>query len=325
MRSWKPLLTLFAAIGAFAASYSALASGETVGSLLYGQSAEFWSSIHSITSAQGSLTRIDEVLNNKHGTFEEVVSRIHVRHRSEDYYIEAAAEGVGTGELRNRVISELNVRILGMGTISGGITTASPDRTWELSGGANAGLGSTKHATAVGSDLIEKLALQNDRVAMLGPDLAASHRLGLGGEWTLQTSASYHGSAFFTSNQDTLFTHRWRLSVEGKNETLGFHAIASPQPLPIDLLPRTWEYVHDVYPFPELAATLGAGASLRFTPNKEFSISGLAGYYAGFPGGTLEFAYQGTKLRLSSFELTASTDFQGLSQRLWMGTLELRF
>jgi hypothetical protein len=318
-------------------------------SLEYAQSARAWETLGDIQGAQGNLSAIDDILHRDYGTFEESFGRFDVGVSGirtpiqlgafRRAYFGASAEAIGTGIAENPVVPELHATALAGGSLSAGFATKLGERGPSLSYGLTAGAGSEKRVDAYSTDVIDSIPVRTGSYTLVGADFAASHSVSLGSRADLKLGASERETLFLTTvpaaalgaGADTqLWTHRWRLDAEpGSTALTSGHGrafaqlIAGPQPLPVDCLPRVWDYVHALDPFPELGALVGAGGGWETAWGARSRLRLAAGFYGGYVGAGLEGRFGAFTASAGSWGIEGSSAYQTMGSRIWSAALGL--
>ena len=110
-----------------------------------------------------------------------------------------------------------------------------------------------------------------------------------------------------------------------KNSQISAELIASPKPLPEDWLPRTWDYVHDLYPWPELGTMVGYGLFTQNDLGHGFHLNGHFGFYGGYLGGDLLLRWNWLQMSFASWGIETTSAYHVLEERLWQGNVAVVF
>lgn len=322
--------------------------GEFSVQLSYAQSAAAWSTVHDIKTAEGNFGALNEVLKREYGVPEEAFTRVALgysaplSHGSSDRLrFTVAAEGVGYGLVQNPVVPELHMNAEAAGLFGGGYSFLVTGGGPQLSLGAVGGMGREKRVDATSTDLIEAIPLRNGAIYIYGFDFSIEQRFSVDRDTAIALSGSARETLFETTTpqpsssaleeeKNSILTHRWKALGELERSldlafldrtSLALQGIAGPQPLPVDLLPRLWDYAHNLYPTPELGALAGVGLALRSSLSRATNLACHAGFYGGYFGGDLALRYRGVSLVLASFGLENSAAYHVLGERIWQAGL----
>ncbi|MBI3542319.1 MAG: hypothetical protein HY075_03455 [Deltaproteobacteria bacterium] len=311
----------------------------------YAQSAAAWGTVHDVKTAQGSLPALNEVLKREYGVPEEAVTSFAMSYSttlskgaSDRVRFAATADGVGYALVQNPVVPELHGDAVAIGTFGGGYSFDAGGVDFGV--GAVAGVGREKRIDATSTDLIESIPLRNGAVYLYGADFelarrfrfdrSTAFRLSGSAKETLVETTTPSASAGGALGASSQLFHRWRAAgtleraVELaflQRSVLLVEGIAGPQPLPVSVLPRIWDYAHNLYPTPELGAMFGAGLGLRAALSRASRLETHVGYYGGYPGGMLALKLSAVDLTLASWGLENSAAYHVLGERLWQASL----
>ncbi len=122
------------------------------------------------------------------------------------------------------------------------------------------------------------------------------------------------------------FGFRWKwqnaLHYRMGAHQLTLQNIRGPQPLPVEILPLSWDYEHKIRPWTRLAKLLGAGLAWEFPALSAARLSLMAGYYGGAPGAGLRLSDRKLGLTLGTWGIDPAEE---TSLRVWQGLLEYRY
>lgn len=320
--------------------------------LLYAQSKDVWSTVHEITAAQGNLDQISQVLQANYGTFEEAFADLTAKSTGinsgfdnpalRTIYFGVSADGLAYGMVQNPVVPELHADALITGTIQSGFEGSVDSLGIKTQVGGHFGMGMEKRIDAVSTDLIENLPIHSGRITLVGFDLGASRSTPLSPDYTLESRASIQDT-FFSSTvapSDLSTTTggsssyvRWKFKndidhpVDGillDKDSIRLETIAGPQPLPVDILPVTWDYAHNLNSLPELGAMVGAGLAWDSLWGRDSELTARAGFYGGYPGGSVSLQSRAFVGSLQSWGIEGSSAYQTLGQRIWVASVGFR-
>jgi hypothetical protein len=163
-------------------------------------------------------------------------------------------------------------------------------------------------------------------------------------ESKLSFSAYFHETFFYSTvatsdvgieNQPSeLFTFRWKEQTELHRQitiplftqaSLGLKAVFGQQPLPVDILPRLWDYTHQIDSFPEVGTLLGVGPHFMGHLSRSFALEANAGFYGGYWGGDLAAHWANWTFSAGSWGIEGRSAYQSLGSRLWSFEIASRF
>jgi hypothetical protein len=318
--------------------------------VFYGQSRDVWDTVHDVKSAQGNIERINDILQQKYGTYEEAMSTLGVRmdgFRGFDsapllkhYWIEVGAEADAFGLVRNPVVPELHANAVMAGIASFGFEGKFNDPGLKTRLGIVGGSGYEKRIDAFSTDLIDKLPVRNGHLYFYGLEQDLSMRV-QASQWELSPRLSAHEINFETavapSSLDVMegnqyFAFRWKAQFEATHEVSiwersrgGVVAVVGPQPLPVDVLPRVWDYSHRMQSFPEVGAMLGGGVILSKSWSRSSSWNNVVGFFGGYWGGESSLQLGAFRANVGTWGIEASSAYRTLGQRIWTAGLGVGF
>ena len=103
------------------------------------------------------------------------------------------------------------------------------------------------------------------------------------------------------------------------------HFVAGPQPLPIDFLPRVWDFINPGAAIQSFFNYFGLGVELNPTGSFGRNFKTLIGYYGGQVGGSVALDAKAFQLRAGYWGLTLGPNDVVTAERLWVMTLGARF
>jgi hypothetical protein len=311
------------------------ASDSTQVSLEYAQTGGALSTVSSIQDAKGDLTRINDILQSKFGSFEAAVGVIKARYETPRYYFEASSEVLGIGQVQNPVLPQLHAGVTAEGVLSGGLHSDSGE--WTTRAGLTAGYGREGRVDAISTDFLDHVPWRWGGLALGGGEAELGRRVFpcAGCRWmsTILARETFFGSSVQSSTQSlsspsSVFHWKAKTGFDktlsgGNRFSLGAEAIAGPTPLPTDFLPRAYEYEVDAKPFPSFGSMVGAGAVARKAWGSTTLLVGRAGFYGGYVGGEASFHSGRFEGGVGSWALNPTPFYQLVSQRLWMGRFQI--
>lgn len=337
---------------------------------LYGQSPDFWGALIDMQNAEGSIPDLYKALNNRYGTYEEAFSRFRIgmydipihsgglppgESMLKRYYFELSSEALGWVSAEDPVVSEMHAHAVALGIFKLGVSGSLPDSDVQTSIGIVAGFGDGRRADGASSDFLQNFPMRSEAVQLFGLDLSLKKKAILEGWLGTGFTAQYQGSMFISNLAPTWFANRWKLysyieagqqSSRGEQagsawdmfhepsmkDSFGLHAVAGPQPLPIDILPRSWDYIHEPSFFPDLRAMLGAGLHVKVPLTKKEDpyhrksphLKFVGGFYGGYWGGGLLLDSKYMQFHLGTWGVGASSTYQWMSQRIGLGSITFK-
>jgi hypothetical protein len=190
---------------------------------------------------------------------------------------------------------------------------------WNYSIGSSLGLGEQKTVAGTATDFFSNVPIRNSVLFISGLTLSLGRQQHYDNNvrtfslLTFKPNYFHSNYSQYSSDLQTsrdLFTFRWKMAFEWTvsidsptkaGAEAGIQTLAGPQPIPKDILPRTWDNIHEVKPFPVFGSTVGLGGVVRaFTNQREYLLELLGGYYGGYFGA-------GAEARIWKFILSAGT------------------
>ncbi len=178
---------------------------------------------------------------------------------------------------------------------------------------------------------------------MYGIDIDVARKFELNHQYAINTHIAFKETIFETTTlpaqmdldqKQSLITHRWKiisgierqLLISGINKTsISLQGIAGPQPIPVDFLPRTWDYVHNLYPFPELGTMFGTGLYFKSALSHNTSIGSHLGFFGGYLGGDLLYNWKSITLSLATWGIETTSAYHILGERFWQASVGFSF
>lgn len=119
-------------------------------------------------------------------------------------------------------------------------------------------------------------------------------------------------------------SHDWLFRNDYLFNRFNVHALIGKHPFPSRFLPRTWNRIADESNYGDLRTIIGFGGGITAGLGRGIFLAGLAGYYAGGPGGELRLRSKDQfDLKLSTFHVENSPDYRRLNQRIYALTLDI--
>jgi len=275
--------------------------------------------LNDVTQAiQNQLGRPDEMMNSLRGDFcyrKNFNLRLEV---SQDAFVIA----------HNPVVPELR----GSNSMMGLVGLQYDDLFTLWLGGAT-----ESYINLVSTDLLDHPLSQRNRIYTVGFDLDFQRTVNVADNANLNMALQSHNTFYNTSinidwngvSTTQAFTNRWKVESaylwRVDTTEFGPEIIAGQQPVPIDMLPRVWDYVHQIDFLPEAQTLLAGEMKLvhHFSGNKDLTTEG--GFYGGYVGGDVSYSNQSLVLTASSFGIETSSFYQALGERFWELKMSLLF
>mgnify|MGYP001608603397 CR=1 FL=1 len=279
----------------------------------YAQSRNFWSLVDEVRAAS-DVSRAQAILETHYGKPAERLAQLGTQVYFENVshlWVGIGAEALIGGDARNPVFPEIRAYSFLSGYGEFGFGTRLPEDQygldWEV--GLRVGAGSRESIDAPVTALLGSDPIDRGLFVYTGPEFKFGANVDVFGiaRWrsrmalrpTLYGVRSYdEGLAPELGYQS--WAIRWRSMTEVlfKIETIpsgmseiGLVTLMGQQPLPVDVLPRVWDSVHHLKPFPDWRQLAGLGLVFRNSQERHhFSLRVTGGIFGGYPGGGLEFS-----------------------------------
>ena len=316
---------------------SSRANSEIHTSALYGQGFEFWSKVNAIRNRVDNIPELLRLLDDSFDRPQEGIASLAIRYQGpienqfwgliDQAYFGAGADAIAGGVARNRILPTIEAYESLTGHIDFGVSKELKPSAggWDYSMGSTFGAGQQRllkdSAIELAGNFVptETFVFYSGIDSHLGYQNRFSESLNARYRFSLQptlfhTDYSASGSRYLL--QSDQLTLRWReqsewdLTIDTGYEPLidvGAHTIVGQQPLPIPLLPRTWDSVHELSVWPAFGQLVGLGSRIRL-----YSSRGTLGatLYGGFYGG-----YLGCSAHLQIYGLDLSAGTYGIEQK----------
>jgi hypothetical protein len=297
-------------------------------SLAYGQSRDFWRTVHEVQDRTGNLSDIQSVVKDRYGRPDILYSHLDAAYSYRNgltpffgqNVIGTRAEALAGGEVSNPISPEIRAYANSVGIFSAGLRSIpDPIRSSFLDFRLLAGLGPEKRLYAQGAEFIDAIPVRSGTLLLGGAELLFLSRSAVGDDFWITTDLLLRGTYFHSSTPppksrpeevSSFSTWRWKLQNEWLKETetflssrtrFGIISVLGQTPLPFLNLPLTWDYQQQLEFYPGLASVSGIGGILRILSRRALpNLALFGGYFGGAPGAGLD-------LQLGSVLLTAST------------------
>lgn len=331
----------------------ALADRSSTLSLSYGQTMDLWSTYHGIQNAKNDINRIQSILEAKYGTFEEGIAQVSGSFRGFPFLgtpglLRTFTFGLGgyalaSGSVDNPIVPTLHADLIVGASVSGGFEGELG--FWPIGTrlGIEAGWGSEKRSNASSTDLIDHIAFTSGNLAYFGfeqkaeepaPTLKAkgAFRVSLEMHETFFHSTIPGSAESLSGESQDLFAFRWKERNEWSfpfpllgPSRLGFQFIVGQQPLPVEILPRVWDWTHRLPAFPEMGTLIGGGVHLHTLLGPFASVDWFAGSYAGYFGTGIKWRSHSLSGDVGSWGLEGRSAYLSQGSRLWTARFAFAF
>lgn len=316
--------------------------------ITYGQSVHAWNAYKTVKAARNDIPAVLSLLRKNYGTYQASFARAQLSLERiplnsnwvlHTYLVGEAAAGAA---VHNPVLPEINVAIAHAEYLNLKVERVFPQAHTLARFGILYGQGNETRIQGFVTDFLQATPRRRGHFSLYGMDLEAEHAY----KWSdnarqLQTvlfRPTWYRS-LITENEFILgdryprfSTYRYKLKSQlaFRSESsylpheYGPEFIFGPQPLPVEMLPRIWEYVHQIYAWPELGTMLGASLVGRWWFN-QFQVIARGGVYAGYWGSFLSFKWKESSFDISYAGIEESAAYRTRGQRLWLAKLGIRF
>lgn len=330
-KSWTPGFTSLI-LGSLLFSVPRKSQAQVIGIQgFYAQSLDFWSQVEKLKRSADTAQILSDLFKKTNGKATEGMGSVGAYYASSSAplglsflsrgIVSIETEAVGGGYVRNRISPEIEgYTTWGVG-LSTGVQRSLPvnEDGWGLIALTTTGIGKQNvihgEVTSYLSDALQK----KSDLFYQGFDLGLEFQSLWSDELRFKSGYYFLPTYFYSqsSNPDFLYqinkgrwSLRWRTDFEVTTRTADFNSgalelggqiIAGPQPIPMAVLPRIWDGVHEIDPAPALGAALGMGGVVRLvSQSRKFSLEGFGGFYGGYWGA-------GVATRLSMFYVRGGT------------------
>lgn len=345
--SFRSLLLLAAGLlgGCFAVPH---ALAQTLGLQgFYAQSKDFWNEVDRLKRSADTAQILSEFFEKTHGKATEGMASGGIYFATEkapwglrlvDRAIVALeTEAIAGGYVRNRISPEIEGYTTWAVNLSTGLQRHLPqdEAGWGFFVLGTTGIGQQKlikgEVTAHLSDAIEK----ESALYFHGFDLGLEFQSLWSDHLRFRSGYFFMPTYFYSQSRDEDFvyqigegrwSHRWRAQFEVTTRTadfssgaleIGGQVINGPQPIPMAVLPRIWDGVHEVDPNPAIGALVGLGGVVRVvSQSRLYSFEGFGGFYGGYWGAGLATRLSWFHLRVGTFGVEQSSNYRLRETRL---------
>lgn len=319
-------------------------------SVSYGNTPDAWSSFRTVKASKNDLPTLLGVLRRNYGTYqasfagvELSLERIPIQLWWIDYlHFYVRTEAAGVGEVHNPVLPELKAAFAFDEMAA--LKAEHFFRTIGLRSRLGLVYGKGKETRIQGfvTDFLETTPKRTGEFSFYGADLELENISYWNKKFYQWNSALYRptwylptlgGNTYLFADPDRTKTARTKIRSATVYQTswmglapkeFGPELVLGPQPLPVEIMPRIWEYVHQIYPWPEYGAMVGVGMLARWG-SRDFQLITRAGLYAGYLGAFLGLKYGLLAFDLGSASIEESAAYKTRAQRCWLANLSLKF
>ncbi len=305
---------------------------------------DFVSAMKALMNSQGSPILLKNALENRYGSNQETFSRIKFGYYHfplfddvdifKHGYVELIGEFGFWGVSNNPVLSELHGKIAWTGIVSAGFTGHLPTLPVGTKIGFVGGRGLGRKIDVISPDLTVASPPENEDLQLYGIDLGLwTSTMDEGQNVLLGTSLDYKGTVFFSSLDGKNYSNRWKSFSYFESlvltRSIGIkvrpHLILSQQPLPFEIFPRTWDYIHQENVPNSIPYWTGLGADLILNRKSDLGLKGTFGIYGRHFGASIMCELPFLFLRFGSWGFNIGPDYPSDSERLWQASLGFQF
>lgn len=318
---------------------------------LYGHTSDFWGKVDLLRTSPKSPSEIQSLLDRSFDAPSEGTANAEITYVTplDDSFsvlfnqgtLGLAGHSLLGGEARNRILPELRGYAVYGAEARFGLERSFPgfvEDGWFLQARSILGMGEQTLIEGPASDFFGGVPETRSMLFYWGFDLGVGYQF-----WIHDTLRSrqkllvkptfFHSSLTGTSyqfaiqeNQQTL---RWRWETEwamslrnplGLGTEVSVLTITGQQPIPIPLIPRTWDSIQQIETFPSLASLIGLGSRIRLVTD-DFSMDLTGGFFGGYLGGELSATWGGVRFSIGSWGLERTSAFQMRESRIHYITL----
>lgn len=281
----------------------------------YAQSSDFWHQVDRLESGADTAQILAEIFQKSNGKATEGMGSAGVYFASKGAplglnflgrgIVSFEVEGVAGGYIRNRISPEIEGYTTWALGLSTGVQRLLPvdESGWGFLLLTSTGIGKQN---VIRGEVTSYLADARQAESMLyyqGFDLGFEYQSLWSDQLRFRSGYFFLPTYFYSHNADPAYLYqidsgrwslRWRTQFEVTTRTadfdsgaleVGAQVIAGPQPIPMAILPRIWDGVHDVDPTPAFGAALGLGGVARLvSQSRLYSLEAFGGFYGGYWG-----------------------------------------
>jgi len=298
--------------------------------LWYAQTPGLWDSISELKKKSYTLPEIDRLLQDQFNRPDEGMARFSLRYYGENRgglgtwtshgYVGARGDLLVGGVAKNRIFPSVQGYKALSTQLEFGLADNpnenDPEKIWSTQWGSVLGVGNQELIDGLAIDLYPKPPIEKTNLFFWGLDLQLGYHGIFNEALRAENKVAFQPTFFHSDTPDADYAYqvhrrdvRWRWRAETEwwialvSPALEFSllAVGGQQPVPIPFLPRVWDSIHEIKPFPAPGQLIGLGSGLSLHSD-DFRYSGTA--HAGIFGGYLGATFQ---LRLKWFEAGVGT------------------
>ena len=311
----------------------------------FGRNSKFWNNVDTLKSSESLVDDLEGIFDSNYRDPSEGIFNFSAGFQSvppdfaqrtfERGSIKLNFDQIAGGEIYNRISPQ--VRGYSVWTTSFNASLMSePDP--ENSGlefliGNEVGYGHQRLIDGSVSDFILGDPEIKSSLFYYGFDLAAAWKNMVSPHLRFRNRITINPTFFYSAFKDPTYEFRidsGHLYVRWKTESefaalwsgwaggeIGVQALAGQQPLPVDLIPRVWDAVHQIETFPSFASSIGLGTFFRLhSRSRAYSLQAMGGFYGGYLGGALSLKLGMVKFEAGTFGLEQTPGFQVRESRV---------
>jgi hypothetical protein len=319
----------------------------------YGIHSRFWSEVSQLSHSQAPDEQLIRFMDKKNYGAIEGIAKIKFEFVSydinffEDYFNKSSmglmTNALAGGEAYNRISPKLRGYALWDVALFGNIYRKEPtlgESGWLAGLGSQVGIGRQKLVEGKALDFVDKTPIKDSTFYYIGADLQLGYLSQMSDRMRFTYKGSFLPTYFYSHFDDPSFSYgvkkglttlRWKTEFEqayafqpvkeGGMEVAG-QVIGGQQPLPVNVLPRAWDSVHQIKAFPDFGSIFGIGAAWRlYNASRKVKLSLNGGFYGGYFGYGGRFDAYGFTLEAGSYGLEQTSQFQLKESRITYGSL----
>jgi hypothetical protein len=246
-------------------------------------------------------------------------------------YLGGGADALAGGSARNRILPEVRAYGVFSGHFDFGLMERAPKREsgWEYRWGSSLGGGTQSVVQGSALSLIGELRPTTSALFYTGLDLDLGYRSRfnpwIGGRYRVSIAPTFFHADYSSSGtqyriESSQFIFRWREENEWTltldtpyvpEIDLGILAIFGAQPTPLQFLPRTWDAVHDLRPWPAAGQLVGFGGRGHiYHPDGILGLQFDGGFYGGYLGASAAFHLYWFQIAAGTYGVEQTSGFR---------------
>ncbi|HVJ64329.1 MAG TPA: hypothetical protein VM901_03650 [Bdellovibrionota bacterium] len=297
----------------------------------YAQSSDFWKQVDRLEDSADTAQIMAQMFEETQGEASEGMASGGLYYASNGAplnlsfldrgIVSLEVEAVAGGYIRNRISPEIAGYATWAGSITTGVQRVLPvdESGWGATGLITTGIGKQRVIRGEVTSYLSEAEEDSSSLFYQGFDAGLEFQSIWGDGLRFRSGYFFMPTYFYSQSDDTAniyeindsrWSLRWRTQFEFTARTsdfgqgaveLGGQVISGPQPIPMPVLPRLWDGVHDIDPAPAFGSLVGVGGVGRLVSgSRNYSLETFGGFYGGYWGA-------GAGLRLHVFHIRAGT------------------